>query len=73
MIDNISPVDHFPGVIKHFSNVRLADLTAHYRRLTRDGSHDEFLHDRLTQCLQEFERRGTLIPWLRRRQSRLIA
>jgi hypothetical protein len=73
MIENISPVDHFPSVLTHFSRERLLRLSAHYEQLLSDSSPDDFLYDRAARCLQEIARRGSLIPWLRRLQSRLVA
>jgi hypothetical protein len=70
---NISPVDHFPSVLRHLSNERLGHVAAHYARLARKGSRDEFLDDRVAKCHAEIKLRGALIPWLRRRQLRFVA
>ena len=68
-----SYVDHFPEVLKHFSNERLVNLAAHYERMTSDSSPNDLVNDRLARCQLEIERRGALVPWLRRRLSRLVA
>jgi hypothetical protein len=73
MIENISTVDHFPDVLKHFSHERLLSLSAHYEQLLSDSSPDNFLYDRAARCQQEIARRGALIPWLRRLQWRRVA
>jgi hypothetical protein len=73
MIENISPVDHFPDVLKHFTDQRLLSLSARYRKLMDDSSADDFLCDRAARCRQEIADRGAFIPWLRRLQSRLVA
>jgi len=60
MPDNIAPVDHFPGLLKHFDEDRLLGITRHYIRLADDGSDlaSQYLAQRAEICLQECKRRA---------------
>ena len=61
MAEEIFPVDHFPELLKHFSNERLVNLAIRYNRFV-DRSADGFVYDRAAKCQQECERRGLRIP-----------
>lgn len=73
MAENISPVDHFPDVLKHFADERLLKLTTYYEEVANYGSADRFVYDRAAKCQHECERRGLRIPQLRRGKAKLVA
>jgi predicted methyltransferase len=58
--DNISSVDHFPDLLKHFDENRLLGITRHYIRLADAGSEvaSQHLAQRAEICLQECKRRA---------------
>jgi hypothetical protein len=73
MAENILIVDHFPNVLRHFSNDRLLKLMTHYTRVAQYDGADRFVYEIATKCQDECQRRGLHIPRLRRRQRRLVA
>ena len=73
MVEQISPVDHFPNVLKHFSDERLLKLTIQFVHVAQDGSADRFIHERTAMCQQECERRGIRSPRWRHRPTALVA
>jgi hypothetical protein len=63
VVEHISPVDHFPNMLKHFSDERLLRFTIHFVQMTQDGSEDSFACDRAALCQHECERRGIRAPF----------
>jgi hypothetical protein len=66
-------VDHFPNVLRHFTNDRLLKLMTHYTQVAHYDGADRFVYDRATKCQTECERRGLRIAWLRPRQTMQVA
>jgi len=66
-------VDHFPNVLRHFTNDRLLKLMTHYTQLAYYDGADQFTYDIATKCQAECQRRGLHTPRLRRRQRKLVA
>jgi len=60
MPDNISSVDHFPDLMKHFDENRLLGITRHYIQLANDGPDlvSQYLAQRAQICLRECIRRA---------------
>ena len=52
------PVDHFPGVLKHFSEERLVETTCLYAQAVDEGRADAYTRERSVTCRHECERRG---------------
>lgn len=66
-------VDHFPNVLRHFTDERLLKLMTHYTQVARHDGADRFIYDIATKCRDECQRRGLHIPWLWRRRRKLVA
>ena len=72
MAEHIYPVDHFPNVLRHFTNERLLKLMTHYTQVAHYDGADRFVYDIAIKCRDECQRRGLRVPRLRRSQ-RLVA
>lgn len=51
------PVDHFPGVLKHFSEERLVEITCLYVQAVDEGRVDAYTSERAAMCRYECEQR----------------
>ena len=66
-------VDHFPNVLRHFTDERLLKLMAHYTQVAHHDGADRFIYDIAIKCQDEYQRRGLHISWLWRRRRKLVA
>jgi hypothetical protein len=66
-------VDHFPNVLRHFTNDRLLKLVTHYTEVAHYDGADQFVYDLAIKCRDECQRRGLRVPRLRHRQRKLVA
>ena len=71
MAEQRATVDHFPDVIKHFSDEQLMKLAIHYAEAANSESANHFVRGRGIKCREECKRRGIRIP--RRGQTKLVA
>ena len=58
LIETYIPVDHFPGVLEHFSEERLVETTCLYVQAVDEGRADAYTRERAAMCRHECERRG---------------
>jgi hypothetical protein len=66
-------VDHFPNVLRHFTNERPLKLTARYAQGDYSDALDKLVYDQAIKCQDECGRRGLRFARLRRRQRMLVA
>jgi hypothetical protein len=66
-------VDHFPNVLRHFTNDRLLKLMTHYTQVAYYDGADRFIYNIATRFQEECQRRGLPICGLRRGRPKLVA
>jgi hypothetical protein len=72
MAEDFFIVDHFPNVLRHFTNERLLKLMRHYTQVAHYDGAGRFVYDMAIKCRDECQRRGLRVPRLRR-SHRLVA
>jgi hypothetical protein len=71
MAENFFIVDHFPNVLRHFTDERLLKLMTHYTLVAHYDGAGRFV-DMAIKCRDECQRRGLRVP-RSRRSHRLVA